>query len=571
MNLLRSLAAAALLAAGPAWSAESLAVIGAGDPPSGPDADLAELTHQLRAACRDRAGNVVDVPTMRAKLLGQLSNATLGELDRAYGGALAVYQNGEFDSSIRTLRAIVDDLEGLPESEEGYVQWRRALLRLAHASATVGRDAEADAALVKILRVEPTFRPDTDQYSPAYRRHFDDLRATVKAMPARKLVVTSEGKPGTVFVNGRPMGSTPLTLKLPAGQYRVGGAVGSLHVPSFGVDLQDEDRAIVLDFALAASLRVNAGPGLALAPVARAYGIIRAGAWLGVDKLVVASRVIEGDAHFLLGGLYDVRRGALLREGSVRMVAGAVPSLNLGALAAFLLTGQGSREVKHRSETPREIPLAFPTRPLEAAGAPSSELAPPAQPGFTATTAVTAAPRPAPPVSAEASTQERVGRTAPPVAAGGAPAASPAVALVAAAPVPAALKPGAPVEAAPAVASLAFPAPRDAPRAELSPRSWKRSAMWVSGGLALGFAGLATQQGLASASAGSDADAMLGSGGVLRPGSDPGRYRDLRDRADSSSRNAYLSAGAAAVFAATAGVLGWSSWQRDPGPPAVRF
>jgi hypothetical protein len=569
MNLLRPFAAAALLAAGPAWPAESLAVIGAGDPPSGPDADLAELTHQLRAACRDRAGNVVDVPTMRAKLLGQLSNATLGELDRAYGGALAVYQNGEFDSSIRTLRAIVDDLEGLPESEEGYVQWRRALLRLAHASATVGRDAEADAALVKILRVEPTFRPDTDQYSPAYRRHFDDLRATVKAMPARKLVVTSEGKPGTVFVNGRPMGSTPLTLKLPAGQYRVGGAAGSLHVPSFGVDLQDEDRAIVLDFALAASLRVNAGPGLALAPVARAYGIIRAGAWLGVDKLVVASRVIEGDAHFLLGGLYDVRRGALLREGSVRMVAGAVPSLNLGALAAFLLTGQGSREVKHRSETPRDIPLAFPTRALEEAGAPSSELALPAQPGFTAAPA--AAPHPAPSALADATPEEAARRTAPPLESARGSAASTVVAVAAAAPVPAALKPSAPVEAAPAAASLAFPARRNAPRAELSPRSWKRTAMWASGGLALGFAGLATQQGFAAASAGSDADAMLGSGGVLRPGSDPGRYRDLRDRADSTSRNAYLSAGAAAVFAATAGVLGWSSWQRDPGPPAVRF
>jgi hypothetical protein len=569
MNLLRPFAAAALLAAGPAWPAESLAVIGAGDPPSGPDADLAELTHQLRAACRDRAGNVVDVPTMRAKLLGQLSNATLGELDRAYGGALAVYQNGEFDSSIRTLRAIVDDLEGLPESEEGYVQWRRALLRLAHASATVGRDAEADAALVKILRVEPTFRPDTDQYSPAYRRHFDDLRATVKAMPARKLVVTSEGKPGTVFVNGRPMGSTPLTLKLPAGQYRVGGAAGSLHVPSFGVDLQDEDRAIVLDFALAASLRVNAGPGLALAPVARAYGIIRAGAWLGVDKLVVASRVIEGDAHFLLGGLYDVRRGALLREGSVRMVAGAVPSLNLGALAAFLLTGQGSREVKHRSETPRDIPLAFPTRALEEAGAPSSELALPAQPGFTAAPA--AAPHPAPSALADATPEEAARRTAPPLESARGSAASTVVAVVAAAPVPAALKPSAPVEAAPAAASLAFPAPRGVPRAELSPRSWKRTAMWASGGLALGFAGLATQQGFAAASAGSDADAMLGSGGVLRPGTDPGRYRDLRDRADASSRNAYVSAGAAVVFAATAGVLGWSSWQRDLGPPAVRF
>jgi hypothetical protein len=365
-------------------------------------------------------------------------------------------------------------------------------------------------------------------------------------------------------------------LKLPAGQYRVGGAAGALHVPSFGVDLQDEDRAIVLDFALAASLRVNAGPGLALAPHARAYGIIRAGAWLGVDKLVVASRVVEGDAHFLLGGLYDVRRGALLREGSVRMVAGTVPSLNLGALAAFLLTGQGSREVKHRSETPREIPLAFPTRALEPSGAPSTELgtpgelAPPAPPVFTAAGAA----RPPPSATVEASRPQEAARsTAPPADAGRGTGAALVVGATAtaAAPLPASLKPAAPIASTPAPASLALPAPRDVRRAELSPRSWKRTAMWVSGGLALGFAGLATQQGFASASAGSDADAMLVSGGVLRPGADPGRYRDLRDRADASSKNAYLSAGAAVVFAGTAAVLGWSSWQREPGPPAIRF
>ena len=110
------------LVSAPALGAETLAVIAVADPPAGPDADLAELTHQLRAACRDRVGGVSDVPTMRARLLGHTSGATLAELDRAYGGALAVYQNGEFESAVRTLRAIVEDLESLPESEEGYAQ-----------------------------------------------------------------------------------------------------------------------------------------------------------------------------------------------------------------------------------------------------------------------------------------------------------------------------------------------------------------------------------------------------------------------------------------------------------------
>src|SRR5512142_3560536 len=130
--MIRLAAALALgLAAAPALAADTFGILAVADPPAGPDADLAELAHQLRAACRDRIGGVDDVPTMRARLLGQTSNATLSELDRAYGGALAVYQNGEFESALRTLHAIVEDLESLPESADAYSQWVRAQLRLA--------------------------------------------------------------------------------------------------------------------------------------------------------------------------------------------------------------------------------------------------------------------------------------------------------------------------------------------------------------------------------------------------------------------------------------------------------
>jgi hypothetical protein len=371
------LAIAVALAASPAAGAETLAVLAVADPPAGPDADLAELAHQLRAACRDRVGGVADVPAMRARLLGHLSGATLAELDRAYGGALAVYQNGEFESAVRTLRAIVEDLENLPEGDEAYAQWTRALLRLAHAAQTVGQAQVADEALLKLLRVDPDFQPDPDQYSPAYRRHVDELRARVRALPRRRLAVLSEGQVGTVYLNGRSFGKTPASISLPAGSYRVGGAAGAQRVPSFSVDLVEEDRTVALDFALAEAVRANAGPGLALAGARRGHGIIRAGAWLGVDRLVVASRTVEGGAQFLVGSIFDVRRGALLREGSVRMVAGTVPSVNLGALAAFLLTGQSSREVRDRTpEGPREVAPAAAAPPSPPPAAPQPGRAP---------------------------------------------------------------------------------------------------------------------------------------------------------------------------------------------------
>ena len=561
------LVALGALAASGALAIEKLGVVAVADPPSGPDADLAELAHQLRAACRDRIGGVEDVPTMRARLLGQLSNATLSELERAYGGALALYQNGEFESSLRTLHAIVGDLESLPESDDAYAQWVRAQFRLAHAALTISRDTEAETAFYALAKTEIALAPDPEQYSPSYRRRFEAIRAKVRALPARRLTVTSEGPPGTVFVNGRPMGTTPLALWLPAGTYRIGGQAGDLRVPSFAIDVRVEDRSVVLDFSLAESLRVNAGPGLALLQARRGDGIVRAGAWLDVDKVVVVSRVYEGEAAFLLGSMYDVRRGALLREGSVRMVAGSVPAANLGALAAFLLTGQASRDVKERHDVAKAAPppvAAVIPAPVAVAPAPAPAVAPAPPP---AEVRAAAAPRPTPEVPAKAAPSPA------PVRRKEAPPADPKSAPAAAAP------PRAPAAPAPAKVSLAVPPPppRPAepvsdPSAATTPRRWMRPAAIGSGVAAGLLAALAVHQGLAARSAYADADAMVGANSQLLPGSDPARYRDLKADGDAAKRNAYVSAGAALVIGAAAGYLGWRSMERPAQPAlALRF
>lgn len=511
----------ALAAAAPsARASESFAVVAVADPPVGPDADLAELAHQLRSACRDRVGNVLDVATMQARLRGQSDGATLSELDRAYGGALAVYQNGEFDSALRTLQAIVKDIEALPEGKEPYQQWIRASLRLAHAASTIGRNDVADEALLKLLRIEPNYRADPDQYSPTYRRRMDELRARVRAMPQRRVTVVANGRAGNLFVDGRPSGSTPMTLFLPAGRYRVGGATGSLRVPSFLVDVSEDDRTVVLDFETAEAIRMTAGPGLALSVSRRAEGLIRAGAWLDVDKLIVAARGFEGDAPFLVGGIYDVRRGAMLREGSVRTVAGGVPPANIGALAAFLLTGAQQKEVRGRSAelaaaSPRSAPRAEPSPPPAAEPPPS-----PAQARLTPSLT------PADPGAGPLGT--RLG-------------------AIDAAPPGAGLSSGSDATGAPAK------------RGWLEPRPWMRPAAWITGGVAVGLAGLAVNRRLAANEAYEQARELQGPGGVLGSASDRSRYDSLIEQGDSAARSTWISAGASLVFAAAAGLLGWTS------------
>jgi tetratricopeptide (TPR) repeat protein len=509
--------------------AESLAVVAVGEPATGIDADLAELTHQLRAACRDRVGNVLDVPTMQARLLGQSAGATLSELDRAYGGALAVFQNGEFESALRTLRAIVDDLEALPETRESYAQWIRASQRLAHAAMAVGRLEEADAALGKLLRVEPNHRADPDQYSPTFRRRLDEVRARIRTLPQRRMTVVSSGRSGTLFVEGRPSGTTPMTLFLPAGRYRIGGAAGALRVPSFQVDLSDEDRTVVLDFDTAEAIRMSAGPGLLLPAARRAEGLIRAGAWLDADRLVVAARSVEGDAPFLAGAIYDVRRGSLLREGSVRTVAGTVPSVNIGALAAFLLTGAQQREVRARTSDRVVPPEPLPIAQLAPSPAPASAAAP--------------VPPPVPPP--------------PPMVAAGAP--------------PPDLRPRPPTREEAGVAAAIGP-----PSVEASPaaggsgeRHWRKPAAWVAGGCSLGFAALAVGRRVAANDAYDAAHALLGGNGVLASSSDVQRYRELKADGDAAARQSWIAAGVSAAFAVAAGYFGWTAWS---GPdPAVHF
>ncbi|MFO0585039.1 MAG: hypothetical protein U0229_22410 [Anaeromyxobacter sp.] len=545
-----SLALLAVLAT-PAGAIERVAVISVADPP-GPDADLAEITHQLRAACRDRVGNVDDVPAMRARLLGDAGPASLAELDRAYGGALATYQNGEFESAVRTLRAIVEDLEKVPEGPEAYSQWVRANLRLAHAAGSVGLDPVVEEAMDKLIRTEPALEPEPDQYSPAYRRKYEAARKRVRALPRHKLLLEARGGPGTLYLNGRRMGTVgpaPLELDLPAGSYRVGAAAGALRVPTFSVELT-ENRKALLDFTLAEAVRPNAGPGLALAAADRPTGLIRAGAWLGVDKLLTVTRVQESGVQFLVGAIHDVRRGAMLREGQVRIVAGGVPAVSLGALASFLLTGQQARGVEERA------PQAQTSAQLSAPAPPPAATKPPASAG-----PAPAVPLPPPPAVAAAKPPGPP--TAPPSAAAAQPATKPAAAAPRPAPAREALAP-------------APPKVTDLPRSALdeparTPRRWSRPSVVVSGLAAALCAGVAVQQAVASSSARDEANAMVGSGGTLLPGSDPVRHRDLVDRADASARNAWIAGGVSAALAVTTVVLGLRPVEQPPGAIALRF
>jgi len=353
---------------------ETVGVVAVAEAP-GPSTELAELTHQFRVVMAERTAGVVEATQLRERMTGKSSSATLAELDRAYAGALAVYQNGDFEGAVRTLRVVIEDLEKLPDGAEAFSQWERAVLRLARALQTLGRKAESKAALERLVRANPNPRVDPNQYPPSFQKQIEETRRELAAGPRRKLSVTATLKGARVFVDGRDVGAAPVALDLPAARYRVSGAHGQLRVPGLVADLTEDGQAIHLNFALSESFRPSFGPGLALPEAERSRSLVTAGAWLGVDRLVAARFEREGEAVYFSAAIYEVRRGMLQREGRVRLAAMSPPPGSLSALATFLITGQASSLVAATS-----------VAPVEAAPPPSKALAPslaplPAPPG----------------------------------------------------------------------------------------------------------------------------------------------------------------------------------------------
>ncbi len=352
--------ALAVFAPRSALSADTLGVLAVAAPP-GPTPELVEATTQLRQAVAERHAGVLEARQLRERMSGQAPGASLTELDRAYEGARAAAVAGDYEGSVRTLRAIIADLEKLPDGEESFRQWTRAMLRLAKAESDLGHADEAHALLERLVRSDPDVQVDSRLYPPKLSRQVDEARAQLRALPARRLTVTAPARDVRVFVNGRAVGSAPVTVSLARGRYRISGARGVLRAPPVQVDLLDEPQtSVTLDFSLAEALRPGLGPGLALPEADRARRIVGVAGFLSLDSVLATSLGGEGGASYLIASLYDARRGMLKREGRVRLSHLALPPGATGALAEFLVSGETRSSLVEEKRGARPIDLAPP-------------------------------------------------------------------------------------------------------------------------------------------------------------------------------------------------------------------
>ncbi|MGZ6134785.1 MAG: PEGA domain-containing protein [Myxococcaceae bacterium] len=346
------LASAGALAAG----SERTAVLAVGKC----DEASAIAARSFRSALAAKPGTNVMSEADTALPFGGETDKTLTAVTGAIASARSAFYGGQGAEAKATLQTALDDVQRLPPSESRWAAERDALTLLAQVLQKT--DAKgADAALARVFRIEPDYRPDTGLYPPSFQKFVDKARKAAKKKTTTRLEVSTSpaGKP--VYVGGRKVGVGPVSIRVPAGEYRVEadwghrGMVRTVTVPSAPVELSA---------AVEGAVYPDGGPCVeatdATAALSRASRILPSATRLlgvhsessGQDSFMVVTSVT--------GGGQDVR------EARVGVQPGAPTSEALVLLAGWAATGPGDFPVEV-TKGPGAKPL--PVAPVAAAGA----------------------------------------------------------------------------------------------------------------------------------------------------------------------------------------------------------
>lgn len=174
----------------------------------------------FRALLQAKLGAGLQSEADSARPLGGLSERTLEEVERAVAAARKDFYGHQGEMAVGHMKQLAVDLTRIAPSAQRWKVERDLLTLLAQAQLSTDASA-AEATLVSVLRVEPSYQPDTSLYPPSFRKFVDGVRAREAELPTNRLdvAVSPSGRP--VYVGGFPAGTAPLSHHFPPGDYRV--------------------------------------------------------------------------------------------------------------------------------------------------------------------------------------------------------------------------------------------------------------------------------------------------------------------------------------------------------------
>jgi hypothetical protein len=199
-----------------------VAVIGAGDCGS-PLAISPEEVSDFRNALKGRWAEEVQ---SEAETLGRLRGSpptgkSLAQLAEEVSRVGDAAFESPADKLMPLLEQTMRELSRIPPSARRWKVQREATTLLAFLWHRTGDTQNVTALLSRVLSLQPDYHPDTGYYPPSFRKLVAQLKSEISGRPSGKLNVTTVPRGLPVFVGGRDVGSSPVDVALPLGEYEI--------------------------------------------------------------------------------------------------------------------------------------------------------------------------------------------------------------------------------------------------------------------------------------------------------------------------------------------------------------
>jgi hypothetical protein len=344
----------------PAAAADRLrtAVIAAGDCPNPElDANVGRFEKKLGG---QRAVSVVGEAEL-LKRVGREPSKSVEELQRQIEGARQLFHRSQHRQAMKDLRATVEEIARLDPGERRWQLEVSARLLDALVDSQLPGKKGTDEAFGRVLRLDPTYKLDRDQFTPSLVQRFEKLRRKMASARRGALEVTSSPSDAEVFLEGRSVGRTPYRGSFPEGSYQL--QVGKDGTSSLQRDVRvPARRAVHVDLQFESTVLGARSLCLADAPDQNAAlsSAVKLGSMLDLDQLVLLRMERPRQDRSALGiTVVDVSAGRSIRASSLPMEGGAASDTGLAELARFVTTGEEmpSRDAPERSSAAASAPV----------------------------------------------------------------------------------------------------------------------------------------------------------------------------------------------------------------------
>ncbi len=307
------------------------------------DAELSAQTKSFYSALAARPEeNLLTAADFSERLFPQPSGS-FEDIQRQLEAAQGQFYEARYAKAGQAIDEVLRQVARLPAGEAHWKLYVNAQLLQALNHRAMGKVKESDDAFRNVLRLDAQYNLDPDYYPPSTRQAFDKLRRELAKAKKVKLSVKSTLPASEVFLDGRSMGQTPLTLEVLAGAYELTLKKGDAVSFPRQLPVQGEETPVLVDLAYEGS--VTASPFPCLASNAEGEQVlshaVRLGGTLGVEEVIVVKleRASSGP-KWLAATVLNVEGGQKLREGGFKTQGLDAPTESLLALVDYVTTGK---------------------------------------------------------------------------------------------------------------------------------------------------------------------------------------------------------------------------------------